>query len=188
MVRTEDDSIIERILQGDSDSFSFLVKKYQDIVFSITLKLLKNREDAEELAQETFIRAFQSIGSFQGKSKFSTWLFRITYNNCISHLRKKKFHFSGIDNLSESDMESDEDITDLPGEIRIRYLATALKQLPAEDYLLVLLYYYEDQSVEEICVVTGFSESNVKVKLFRARKKLRSMMNELILKNEFVEL
>jgi RNA polymerase sigma factor (sigma-70 family) len=188
MTKMEESGIIERVQQGDANAFSLLVTKYQDIVFSIALKVIKNRHDAEEMAQESFIKAYRSIGSFQGKSKFSTWLFRITYNTCISHIRKKKYPASDIDNLLVEDEEGEESFDGFPEENRIRYLELALKQLPGDDYLLIVMYYYEDQSVDEICMVTGLSESNVKVKLFRARKKLYAVMCELMEKEEIIEL
>jgi RNA polymerase sigma-70 factor (ECF subfamily) len=188
MMQVEEHQIIKKVQQGDANAFSFLVTKYQNVVFSIALKVLKNREDAEEMAQEAFINAYRSIGSFQGKSKFSTWLFRITYNACITHVRKRKYPTADIDNLQADDEEGEESFDGLPEENRIRYLELALKQLPEDDYLIIVMYYYEDQSVEDICLVTGLSESNVKVKLFRARKKLHSIMCELIEKEEIIEL
>lgn len=181
--KMEEQRIIEMVQQGNANAFSFLVNKYQDIVFSIALKVLKNREDAEEMAQEAFIKAFRSIQSFQGKAKFSTWLYSITYNTCITHTRKKKISTTQIDNLPVSYEDMDEPFGDFPEENRAKYLEMAMKQLPEDDYTLVVLYYYEDQSIEDICQITGLSESNAKVKLFRARKKLYSIMNDLM-KNE----
>lgn len=179
----EDQKIIEMVQKGNVNAFSHLVDKYQDIVFSIALKVLKNREEAEEMAQETFIKVYRSIGSFQGKAKFSTWLYRITYNTCITHTRKKKISTTQIDNLPVSDEQDEGSFGDFPEESRSRYLEMAMQKLPEEDYALVLLYYYEDQSIEDIREATGLSESNVKIKLFRARKKLYEWMNEFM-KNE----
>ena len=99
MNRKDDSFYIEKVISGESNYFSFIVEKYQDIVFSIALKVLKNREDAEEMAQESFIKAYKSLNTFKGTAKFSTWLFRITYNTCISHVRKKKQHFVSTDDI-----------------------------------------------------------------------------------------
>jgi RNA polymerase sigma factor (sigma-70 family) len=178
----DEQKIIEMVQQGNANAFSYLVNKYQDIVFSIALKVLKNRDDAEELAQESFIKAYRSIHSFQGKSKFSTWLYSITYNTCISHARKKKISFAQIDALPVSYEETEDSFGDFPEENRIRYLELALKQLPEEDHTLIVLYYYEDQSIDDICRITGLTESNAKVKLFRTRKKLHELMRAM--KNE----
>ena len=178
----EDLDAITMVQKGNTNAFSFLVNKYQDIVFSIALKVLKNREDAEEMAQESFIKAFRSLNSFQGKAKFSTWLYSITYNTCITHTRKKKPVTSQIENLPLSDEESEESFAEFPEESKARCLEAALKQLPEEEYTMMVLYYYEDQSVEDLCHVTGLTESNVKVKLFRARKKLHALMTEMLKK------
>jgi RNA polymerase sigma factor (sigma-70 family) len=180
----EEQKIIEMVQQGNANAFSFLVNKYQDIVFSIALKVLKNREDAEEMAQETFIKAFRSIQSFQGKAKFSTWLYSITYNTCITHTRKKKLSTTQIENLPVSY----EDTDDSQEENRAKYLEMAMKQLPEDDYTLLVLYYYEDQNIEDICQITGLSESNAKVKLFRSRKKLYSIMNDLMKKEIYSQI
>jgi RNA polymerase sigma-70 factor (ECF subfamily) len=188
MKQQEELKIIERIKQGDSEAFSLLVVNYQNIVFSVALKLLKNREDAEEITQEAFIKAFRAIGSFRGGSKFSTWLLRIAYNNCISHLRKKVLPLSKTDILPDTEAEVDSmPVEDLADE-RLRNLETVLKQLPADEYVLIMMYYYEDLSVGDICTVTGLGESNVKVKLFRARNRLRTMMNEINKKEECLEI
>lgn len=89
MERKDDIWYIERVLKGDTQYFSHLVEKYKDIVYSIAIKVLRNREDAEEMAQESFVKAYKSLHTFKGTAKFSTWLYRITYNNCISEVRKK---------------------------------------------------------------------------------------------------
>lgn len=176
----EELKIIEMVQQGNTQAFSHLVEKYQDIVFSIALKVLKNREDAQEMAQESFIKAYRSIHTFQGKAKFSTWLYSITYNTCITHTRKKKPVTTQIESIPVSEEETVDATIELPQEERSRYLEAALKMLPEEDYTLVVLYYYEDQSIEEISHITGLTESNAKVKLFRARKKLYTIMNDLM--------
>lgn len=178
----EEQKIIELVQQGNTQAFSHLVEKYQDIVFSIALKVLKNRDDAQEMAQESFIKAFRSIHSFQGKAKFSTWLYSITYNTCITHTRKKKPVTTQIESIPVSEEETMDASDDLTGEEKSRYLEAAMKMLPEEDYTLIILYYYEDQSIEEICQITGLTESNAKVKLFRARKKLYTFMNDLMKK------
>ncbi len=170
------------VQEGNTNAFSFLVNKYQDIVFSIAFKILKNREEAEEMAQEAFIKAYRSIHSFQGKAKFSTWLYSITYNTCITSTRKKKLTTTQIDNLPVSYDETDDPFDDFPEERKACYLEIALKQLPIEEYTLIVLYYYENQSIEELSQITGLTDSNAKVRLFRARKKLYAIMSELMKK------
>ncbi|KAF0235616.1 MAG: RNA polymerase sigma-70 factor ECF, partial [Prolixibacteraceae bacterium] len=102
MEQKDDIWYIERVLKGDTQYFSYFVDKYKDIVFSIALKVLRNREDAEEMAQESFIKAFKSLYTFKGNAKFSTWLYRITYNNCISEVRKRKLKYVSTDDVQIS--------------------------------------------------------------------------------------
>ena len=171
---------IEKVVSGQTNYFSYLVNKYQNIVFSIALKVLKNREDAEEMAQESFIKAYKSLHTFKGKSKFSTWLYRITYNNCISATRKKKQHFASTDEVQIEDESAEMNLDGIPEENRAKYIQAAMKKLPEDEYTLVLLYYFEDQSIDEISKVAGLSESNTKVKLHRARKKLYTVLNDML--------
>lgn len=180
MEEKDDKYYIEKVVNGHIQYYSYLVEKYQDIVFSIALKVLKNREDAEETAQEVFIKAYKSLHTFKGDAKFSTWLYRITYNHCISETRKKKIHFASTDDIEVRDDDSELNLDGIPEERRAFFVKTALEKLPEDEYTLVLLYYFEDHSVEEIGKVTRLSESNVKVKLHRARKKLYAILNEML--------
>jgi len=180
MERNDDTFYIEKVINGEANYFSNIVKKYQDIVFSIALKVLKNREDAEEMAQESFIKAYKSLHTFKGTAKFSTWLYRITYNTCISEVRKKKPTTVQADDVQISEDVNEFDLDGIPAENRTKYIKAALEKLPEDEYTLVLLYYFEEQSIEEISKVTKLSVSNAKVKLFRARKKLYTILNEML--------
>ena len=180
MEQKDDIYYIEKVLSGQTNNFSFIVEKYKDIVFSIALKVLRNREDAEEMAQESFIKAYKSLHTFKGNAKFSTWLYRITYNSCISEVRKKKLKFVSTDDVQVSDDVEEMNFDGIPEENRSKYIKAALEKLPEDDYTLILLFYFEEKSIEEICMITGLSESNAKVKLFRARKKLYSILNEML--------
>ena len=180
MEQKDDIYYIEKVLNGQTNNFSFIVEKYKDIVFSIALKVLRNREDAEEMAQESFIKAYKSLHTFKGNAKFSTWLYRITYNSCISEVRKKKLKFVSTDDVQVSDDVEEMNFDGIPEENRSKYIKAALEKLPEEEYTLILLFYFEEKSIEEICMITGLSESNAKVKLFRARKKLYSILNEML--------
>ncbi len=180
MEQKDDIYYIEKVIEGQTNAFSYIVEKYRDIVFSIALKVLRNRDDAEEMAQETFIKAYKSIHTFKGNAKFSTWLYRITYNTCISEVRKRKMNFTSTDELEIKDEAEEMNLEGIPEENRARVIKEAMDQLPEDEYTLVLLYYFEEQSVEEISKVTGLSESNTKVKLFRARKKLYTILNDML--------
>lgn len=180
MEQKDDIWYIERVLKGDTQYFSYFIDKYKDIVFSIALKILRNREDAEEMAQESFVKAFKSLHTFKGDAKFSTWLYRITYNNCISEVRKKRMKFVSTDDVQISDEPEEMNLDGIPAENRAKYVKAAIEKLPEDEYTLILLYYFEDKSIEEISGITKLSESNAKVKLFRARKKLHTILNEML--------
>jgi len=180
MEKKDDIYYINLVKGGQSNAFSYIVEKYQDIVFSIALKVLRNRDDAEEMAQESFIKAYKSIHSFKGNAKFSTWLYRITYNTCISEIRKRKMHFSSTEEIEIRDETQEINMDGIPEENRAKAIKEAMNQLPEDEYTLILLYYFEEQSVEQISKVTGLSESNTKVKLFRARKKLYTILNDML--------
>lgn len=180
MEQKDDLYYIEKIKNGQTNYFSYIVENYKDVVFSIALKVLKNRDDAEEMAQEAFIKAYNSIHTFRGNSKFSTWLYSITYNHCISQFRKKKFEVSSLENVQVADESDGFNFDGIDDETRTKYLEEALNKLPEEDYTLILLYYYEEQTVEEVAKVTKLTVSNTKVKLHRARKKLYSILSDML--------
>lgn len=186
MNEMDDNFYIDRIKNGDKAAYSYLVNRYSDMVYSLVFKLLKNQADAEDLSQEVFIAAFKSLPAFKGSAKFSTWLYRIAYNKAVSELRKNNPELltekeSFLENRGGAEFQnsglSDE-------EEAIAQLQKAIRDLSQEEQLLIMLHYFENQSIEEISQVTRLSESNVKVKLFRTRKKLKEQLE--LLKKEFV--
>lgn len=183
MNKADDQYYIEAVRKGNVQAFSVLVEKYQKMVYSLALKLLKRPEDAEELAQDTFIKAYQKIDSYEGKSKFSTWLYSITYNACISELRKRRIEFASIDDRQISDqdeMKMHDYYRETKKEDQEKYLNLALSKLPEDDQVLVTLYYYENQSMDEISMITGLTVSNIKVKIYRARKRMFGLLHEML--------
>lgn len=186
----EDSFYIDKILEGDVSSFASLVNKHKTMAYNLAFRILKSREDAEEVAQDSFLKAFQSIKDFKRESKFSTWLYRIIYNNCISKARKKKLDAASYDDEMYEWMEPEETarvLEKMHGLEQKKYVNEALARLPGDDAAVVSLFYMNESSVEEISEVTGLSQSNVKVKLHRARKKLYEELNGL-LKSELKEI
>jgi RNA polymerase sigma-70 factor (ECF subfamily) len=183
MNKTDDIYYIEALRKGNLQAFSYLVDKYQKLVYTLALKLLKKPEEAEEMAQDTFIKAFQKLDSYEGKSKFSTWLYSITYNACISELRKRRIEFKSLDDRQISDQD-EQKMHDYYRETRKedqeKYLNLALEKLPEDDQVLVTLYYYENQSMDEISQITGLTVSNIKVKIHRARKRMQLLLYEML--------
>ena len=179
----EDIFYIEKVLKGDVSSYEFLVRKHKNLVFSSIVKILNNREDAEEIAQDVFLKAYQSLTTFKKEAKFSTWLYRIAYNAAISKTRKKKMEMTGLDDTFISNYTTDEihqGVGHLEEDDRHLMLEKALKRLPEEDHLLITLFYKNDHSIEDITYITGLTESNVKVKLHRIRKRLYEDIRELM--------
>ncbi len=186
----DDNHYIDRVLNGDVAAYAMLVSKHKNLVFSIALKILNNREDAEEVAQDCFMKVFQALKTFEKKSKFSTWLYRIVYNAAISKTRKKKLEFVHmdsyvIDNFTEDEVTSG--IDEIDPEMQKAMIQRAMEKLTDDDNLLITLFYKGENSIEDISNITGLSMSNVKVRLHRIRKKLHNelvvMMNLMIIQN-----
>jgi len=165
---------VKRIKAGDKDAFSWIVDRYGDMVYTLCLRMLRNGEEAADAAQEVFIKVYKSLGSFQEKSRFSTWIYRIAYNHCISEIRKRTRVIDLVDETPEIPDESGvmDGLELLAGEERKKYLKRALEALPETDSVVVTLFYYEELNLEEIAGVTGLSNGNVRIRLHRARKKL----------------
>jgi len=182
----DDNEYIGKVLGGDVGAYAMLVSKHKNLVFSIVLKIVSNREDAEEIAQDVFLKAYQSLGTFERKSKFSTWLYRIAYNAAISKTRKKKVEMVAMEETVITNYSTDEigrNMNERDENDRQQILEKALQRLPEEDNLLITLFYKNENSIEDISEITGLSVSNVKVRLHRIRKKLYEDMNGLIKNN-----
>jgi RNA polymerase sigma factor (sigma-70 family) len=175
MTSRDDNYFIEQVLKGDSSAYAMLVEKHKDMVFNIAVRILRSREEAEDLSQEVFLKAYQSLKEFEGKARFSTWLYRIAYNAAISRIRKAKPEFSAIDEALIDNHTTDvvsNGVDALSREEQIRAVEMVMNALPAEDNLLLTLFYKNEHSVEEISEITGYTQSNVKVKLYRIRKRM----------------
>jgi RNA polymerase sigma factor (sigma-70 family) len=173
---------IGQILKGNSNAFSYIVDRHKNKAYNLAFRICGSHEEAEELAQDSFLKAYRSLKSFKLKSSFSTWLYRIVYNTTISHIRIKK---KGI--LSLEDFPAD--ATDFIGintsqeeaekEYRNSLVNFALQKINEDERGLISLYYYDEMSTEEISEVTGISKSNIKVKLFRARQKMLEIIEKV---------
>lgn len=173
---------IERIQKGDTASFACLLDKYSRQVHSLILRIVRNKEDAEELTQDVFMKVFKKIDSFKGESNFSTWIYRIAYNTAISETRKKKHELLAIDETTIDNVSEDE-VAEVLGfmseDDQVNRLETALSRLSPDERAIILFFYMEDKSIEDIVTITGLSASNVKTKLHRIRKKLLVLLKEM---------
>ncbi len=183
MANNNDDYYIEKTLKGDTNYFGFLVEKYQNMVFALAVKMMKNREEAEEVAQDTFIKAYKSLKSFSGQSKFSTWMYRIAYNTCLDRI-KKNSRFSNsieIDNIPSKDIQLTDTIFEgIERKERSEIVQRCMNQLPEDERVILHLFYFEELSLKEIVDIVSMKEGNIKVKLFRARKKLFTIFKESV--------
>jgi RNA polymerase sigma-70 factor (ECF subfamily) len=172
---------IERILAGETNLYSHFVNSYSNSIYSLIVRIVQTNEDAEELTQDSFLKAFKKLDSFKGDCSFSTWLFRISYNTAISATRKRKIEFPMVD---EAMMESvpDEVIETFfdpdENEIKLQKLEEAIGKLNVMEKTLITLFYSEDKSVAELARVLDLTPENVKVKLHRVRKKLYVLMTK----------
>ena len=182
----EDPYYIRLVLEGDTSAYRSLVEKHQDLVYTIVHRIITRAEEAEEVAQDVFVKAYQKLAEFKAEAKFSTWLYRIAYNTAVSHTRKKKIEFNAMDEEmieNHSENEVQHEIMGLSAEEQSQLIKKALSTLPRTDNLIISLYYYHGKDLEEISEIVGLSQNNVKVKLFRIRKKLLIEMNALLDKN-----
>jgi RNA polymerase sigma factor (sigma-70 family) len=174
--------IIKRVLKGDQSAFALLVERYQNYVFTLVLRFTENREDAEEIAQDVFVKAYRSLADFRGDAKFSTWLFTITRTTCLSFLRKKKLDTQSLDNertgLQLENRESDFSANLVEQKSRHAMLNKAIAMLSPDDAQVLNLFYKGDQTLEEIGKIMRIDPNTVKVKLHRARHRLKDKMEK----------
>ena len=175
MERLSDNYYVEKIREGEVACFAPLLERYSKQVFSLIIKIVGNVEDAEELTQDVFVKAYGSISSFRGDSSFSTWIYRIAYNIAISATRKKTISFIPVDENVVSDLPDEYDdvfFENDESDTRIDSLNCALEQLLPEERAMILLFYKDNKSMDDIAFITKLTETNVKTKIFRIRKKL----------------
>lgn len=185
---TEEAALVRRVQAQDEMAFREIVERYQAKVFSIIYGILRNRNDAEDIAQQVFAKIYFSIGNFDFRSSLLTWIYKITVNECYDYLRKKRVRklvyesdFSAEDSLR---MENSEPATDQAPAVDHQLaqhdlILKLLAKLSEEDRSLMLLKEVEGHSVEELSEMTGMNENTIKVKLFRARQKLMKAAQRL---------
>lgn len=170
---------IERVLRGDTTAFRELVNRHKDYAFTLAFRILNSREDAEEAAQDAFVRAFNGLATFNRDAKFTTWLYRIVVNCALTVQQRRKMHTEDIDNAKI--LRGANDLTDnLKHKEQKYYIQKALKLLSPDDVTMITLFYLKENSLEEIADIVGIETNTVKVKLHRARKRLADAMQNLL--------
>lgn len=174
-----DDIYIAKVCGGDTEAFRYFLNQYKDMAFSIALSVVKDEFIAEEVVQEAFINAFKGLKSFNRKSKFSTWFYRIVTNEAFKELKKQKketIAFAEAYNYNEIDESS---LLSLQEEEQTYHVNEALKQLSPNESLVLRLFYLQEESIKDISEITGWSDSKIKVTLFRARKNMYAALTKL---------
>jgi RNA polymerase sigma factor (sigma-70 family) len=177
-----DNELITLVLKGDQTAYKVLVDRYQSYIFTLAYRLMQSREDAEEVAQDVFVKAYRSLADFKGGSKFSTWLYTIAHNTSITYLRRKKQKILAIDDEATftqlENQESDFKANQVEDKSKKAMVNRAIEMLAPDDAQIITLFYKGDQSLDEIANVMGKETNTVKVRLFRARQKLKEKMEK----------
>ena len=173
-MKKEESHIIKEILNGKTEQYEYFLDRYGQQVFVLVDRIVSCQEDAEELTQDVFLKAFQQLSSFKAESSFSTWIYRIATNLAISAVRKKRNDVLRLEDsvfANLSDTQVDEALED-DSEEQMERLQQAMNQLEADERALITLYYLEEKPLAEVAFILGMTEGNAKVKLHRIRKKL----------------
>ena len=181
MTREEELALVRRVQGGELDAFEELVRAHEKTVYNLALRMTGNPQDAEDMAQEAFLKAYRSLPEFRGESKFSVWLYRIVSNVCLDHLRKQSRRPSS--SLTMEDDDGEEQQFDVPDEsaspeklleqkLTREAVQRGLNQLPDEQRQILLLRELRGLSYEEVGEALGLEAGTVKSRIFRARKRL----------------
>lgn len=178
-----DDELIDNILEGDRDAINNLIVRYQDFAFNLSLKILRNREDAEETTQDSFVKAIKAIRAFQKHSSFKTWLYRIVYNTSLNKLRQsKKEKVVYFNELSDDhfDYASNSEQYNYDEKVKKERIKRAFETLNPENRVIMSLFYQENMSIDEIATITLLNANLVKVRMHRSREQLKPLLKDLL--------
>ena len=184
-------SVIDRAIKGEESAYRFLLEKYKSFAFTIALRIVNNREDAEEIVQDAFIKAFKSISRFKRVGKFSTWLYKIVYHTALTKIRGTRIETDPIEEhlshlLSVPDTYKT-GFNKLQQDDQIKYVNRAMLNLDKTDKMMITLYYTCECSISEVSEITGWKNATIKVRLYRARQKLFTELSRF-LKGEMKDL
>ena len=181
MTTNDDQILIKAIKNGDTKAYAQLVNRYKDLVYTLAIRMLKHREEAEEVAQDTFIKVFKSLDKFKGDSKFSTWIYRVTYNTCLDRIKKNKKYINdvAIDDFTFNKLDViDNALENMIKKEKQELIKKCITKLPEDSSAILTLFYFEELSLDEISKIINMETNTVKVKLFRARKKLAVILEK----------
>ena len=178
----EDLFYIDQVTNGQTAVYAELVNRYKDKAYTLALRVVRNQEDAEEVAQDAFLKAYKGLKNFKREASFSTWLYRIVYNTALSKIKKKQLATAELndEHHNYSSGGSLESMETLIQSDRTIYVKKALNELSDEEALLVNLYYTHEKDMHEIAHITDLTHVNVRVKLSRIRGKLEGIFTRLL--------
>ncbi|MBO5350824.1 MAG: RNA polymerase sigma factor [Alistipes sp.] len=180
MTHHDEQRLIRKVLEGDAEAFAPLVERYSRPIFALVVGIVGQREEAEELTQDIFLKAYTHLASYGSRSAFSTWLYRIACNTALTAVKRRQrrfalFDFSRAERLPE--LSDDGELTEL-SEAQEQALRAALDRLEADERALIQLHYYENRPLSECGEILSLTENNTKVRLHRIRKKLGVWITE----------
>lgn len=177
-----DETLVQQAQAGRQSAFAMLVKRYEQYAFTLALRFVKNREDAHEVAQDSFLRAFRYLPDFRGDAKFTTWLYKIVYSTSLNFLKKQNPDIQSLDDENRPLRLKDEGVPDASANIERQEknvsLQKAISLLSPDDSGIITLFYMYEHSLEEICDIMGLTMTNAKTKLCRARQRLKIILEE----------
>lgn len=177
----EEKQLIEKVLKGDTSSFSYFVSTYQDMALTIAYRICKNKQDAEDIVQESFVRAFHNLHTFRFTSKFSTWLYRIVYNTAVSGMQTSFFktEFTEYGQQEQTLYSTSDTLAGIEQMEMSSTINQVLDRMPTEESLVLTLFYLEENSIKDVALMLSITESNVKVRLHRGRKHFADLVNTM---------
>lgn len=179
----KEDHFLKQAIRGEREGFEYLVKTYQNLAYTVAIKICGNSEDAEEVVQDAFMKAFRALANFRSASKFSTWLYRIVYHTALT---KKSARRMNSEELNEESgaigylLDEKKELNVLVHADREKYIHLALGQLTEEERIVVTLHYLGEKSTSEIAEILDLGKSAIKMRLMRGRKKLEESLKGLL--------
>ncbi|MGO1786158.1 MAG: RNA polymerase sigma factor [Sphingobacterium sp.] len=176
MVEEDNQNLIREIVNGNREIFGTVIKQYQKLVFTLVFRMIKDEDESKDVVQDVFIKVFQNLNKFNGKSKLSTWISTIAFRQTIDYLKKKKrFPVANWENPISYDPSE----TIIEARERQMILTRAIDSLKPQDSAIITLYYLEEKSLTEISQITGISVNNLKARLFKSRKILKNILKKV---------
>lgn len=175
--------LIKKILKGDTASFSYFVDTYQNMAITIAYRICSNMQDAEDITQNSFVKAYHNLHTFKLQSKFSTWFYRIVCNGAITYIGSTPCKNETVDyeQINNDNYSSEWDtLEQIEGDEKKKIIDQALKKLPNDENIVLTLFYMKDNSIKDMASIVNLTEANVKVKLFRGRKRLAEILGPIL--------